>query len=123
MKKYKCVLALSLAAILVPAAAPRSSSHATPPRAQTGEQRLSDGEIEQNIRAKLAKSKIGKDGFTVHVKGGVATWEGHTSVVQHKGAATRMAKTAGSLRVVNNIVIVDGARPGQGLRHPQVKTE
>ena len=37
-----------------------------------------------------------KDGFTVRVQGGIAYWDGSTSVVQHKGAATRMAKTAGA---------------------------
>lgn len=72
--------------------------------------RLSDAEIDRNIRTKLAKSKIGKDGFTAHVKGGVVTWEGNTNVIQHKGAATRMAKTAGALQVINNIKISDAAR-------------
>ncbi|HLJ50938.1 MAG TPA: BON domain-containing protein [Bryobacteraceae bacterium] len=69
--------------------------------------RHSDAEIEATIRAKLAKSKIGKDGFTVHVKNGVATWQGSTLVMQHKGAATRMAKTAGAIQVVNNIKVND----------------
>ena len=72
--------------------------------------RLSDAEIERNLRVKLAKSKVGKDGFTPHVKGGVVTWEGSTNVIQHKGAATRMAKTSGATQVVNNIKISDAAR-------------
>lgn len=89
--------------------------------------RLSDAEIEQTIRTKLAKSKIGKDGFTVKVKSGVVTWEGSTNVMQHKGAATRMAKTAGALQVVNHIKISDAARQKAagnlaGVRHAQVKT-
>jgi len=67
--------------------------------------KFSDAEIEATIKAKLAKSKIGKEGFQVHVKDRVATWTGSTSVMQHKGAATRMAKTAGATRVVNNIKI------------------
>jgi hypothetical protein len=86
-----------------------------------------DKAIEAAIRAKLAKSKIGKDGFTPRVQGGVAYWEGSTSVVQHKGAATRMAKTAGAKRVVNNIKISDDAKAkaadnlDQGRRRAQVK--
>jgi hypothetical protein len=32
-----------------------------------------------------------------------------------------MAKTSGAVRVVNNIQITDGARPGQPLRRAQVK--
>jgi hypothetical protein len=67
--------------------------------------KFSDAEIEATIKAKLAKSKIGKDGLQVHIKDGVATWTGTTNVMQHKGAATRMAKTAGAIRVVNNIKV------------------
>ncbi len=91
-----------------------AASHTPPPRA------ASDSAIEHTIRAKLAKSKIGQDGFQVHVHNGVATWEGHTSVMQHKGAATRMAKSAGATSVVNNIHIDGGARPGQPLRKATV---
>lgn len=69
-----------------------------------------DKEIEAAIKAKLAKSKIGADGLTVRVQGGVAYWEGRTSVIQHKGSATRMAKSAGARSVVNNIKISDDAK-------------
>ena len=88
---------------------------------------LQDKETEALIRAKLAKSKIGKDGFTVRVQGGVAYWDGSTNVVQHKGAATRMAKTAGAKKVVNNIKVSDAAKETasanleQGRRRAQVK--
>jgi len=81
--------------------------------------KFSDAEIEGTIKAKLAKSKIGKDGFQVHVKDRVATWTGATTVMQHKGAATRMAKTAGATQVVNNIKISGDAIAGP--RHVQVK--
>ena len=86
-----------------------------------------DKAIEATIRARLEKSKIGKDGFKVHVQGGVATWEGNTDVVQHKGAATRMAKSAGAKAVVNNIKISDAAKEkagenlDTGRRRAQVK--
>jgi osmotically-inducible protein OsmY len=72
--------------------------------------KFSDPEIEATIKAKLAKSKIGKDGFQVHVKNGIATWTGSTTIMQHKGAATRMAKTAGAVQVVNNIKVSDDAK-------------
>lgn len=71
---------------------------------------VSDAQIDASIRAKLAKSKIGKDGFKYHVQHGVVTWEGTTSVIQHKGSATRMAKTAGATQVINNIQISDAAK-------------
>ena len=69
-----------------------------------------DVQIQQTIQAKLAKSKIGKDGFRFHVSHGVVTWEGTTNVMQHKGSATRMAKTAGATRVVNNIQVSAAAK-------------
>ena len=57
----------------------------------------------------------------------MAYWEGTTAVVQHKGSATRMAKSAGAKRVVNNIKITDAAKwkaaenLQQGRRRAQVK--
>lgn len=97
----------------------------TPAPAGTSAQE--DKQIEATIRAKLAKSKIGKDGFTVRVQGGIAYWEGKTDVVQHKGSATRMAKTAGAKSVVNNIKVSDAAKEkatdnlDDGRRRAQVK--
>ncbi len=97
-----------------------------PPPAQ-GTNSAEDKAIEAAIRAKLEKSKVGKDGFKVHVQGGVATWEGKTNVLQHKGAATRMAKTAGAKSVVNNIKVSDAAKQkasdnlDTGRRRVQVK--
>src|ERR1700722_9638651 len=91
--------------------------------------KFSDAEIEATIKAKLEKSKIGKDGFQVHVKNQIATWTGSTNVMQHKGAATRMAKTAGAIQVVNNIKISDQAKAKAAgnltgePRRAQVKTD
>ncbi len=99
----------------------------TKPTPSQGTSAQQDKAIEAAIRAKLEKSKIGKDGIKVHVQGGVATWEGSTEVLQHKGAATRMAKSAGARTVVNNIKIADSAKQkaadnlDQGRRRAQVK--
>ncbi len=71
---------------------------------------VSDSQIDATIRMKLAKSKIGKDGFKFHVQRGVVTWEGKTDVIQHKGSATRMAHAAGATQVVNNIQISANAK-------------
>lgn len=96
-------------------------------QAPRGASAQDDKVMEAAIRAKLAKSKIGKDGFTVHVQGGVAYWEGSTDVVQHKGSATRMAKSSGARAVVNNIKVNDAAKQkaaenlDQGRRRVQVK--
>jgi hypothetical protein len=113
-----CLLACSLPMFLF--AGPLTKSHS--------QGSFSDAEIEATIKAKLAKSKIGKDGFQVHVKDRVAIWSGTTTVMQHKGAATRMAKSAGAIHVLNNIKISEaGGLPVKGNpvgqpRHVQVKS-
>jgi len=103
------------------------SLFAGPPLTKShSEGKFSDAEIEATIKAKLSKSKIGKDGFQVHVKDRVATWTGSTTVMQHKGAATRMAKAAGAVSVLNNIKVSgEGLLPAKGNlvgqpRHVQV---
>ena len=61
------------------------------------------------------------------MQGGVATWEGQTDVVQHKGAATRMAKSAGAKAVINHIKVSDQAKEKSaenletGRRRAQIK--
>ena len=108
---------IALAVCIAPSIAP----------AQTTKAPSQDVQIETEIRARLAKSVIGKDGFTVRVQGGVAYWDGITNVVQHKGAATRMAKSAGAKKVVNNIKIGEAAKQkaavnlDQGRRRVQIK--
>jgi osmotically-inducible protein OsmY len=69
-----------------------------------------DAQIERTIRAKFAKSKINAEHFTVTVQNGVAIIEGKTGVIQHKGTATRLAKTGGALAVQNHIQISEEAR-------------
>jgi BON domain len=86
-----------------------------------------DAEIERAIRARFAKSKISVNHFTVHVQGGVATIEGRTAVIQHKGTATRLAKTAGAIQVVNKVELTEEAKQRaaanltSGRRRAQVK--
>ena len=58
----------------------------------------------------MTKSKIAADKFRFKVQGGVVTIEGKTDVVQRKGAATRMAKTAGAVAVNNHIEISAAAK-------------
>ncbi len=69
-----------------------------------------DKVLEAEIRARLADSTSAKEGFTIRVQGGVAYWDGETSVAQRKGAATRMAKSAGALRVENHIRVTEAGK-------------
>jgi hypothetical protein len=124
---FRIILAISFATGLL--AAPQTSKTTAPKKAPPaqGTSAQEDKQIEATIRTKLDKSKIGKDGFKVHVQGGVATWEGSTGVLQHKGAATRMAKAAGAKGVVNHIKVSDDAKQkasdnlDSGRRRAQVK--
>ncbi len=95
-----------LCCLLTPSATFAAATRTT----ATHQAQVSDSQIQQTIQTKLAKSKIGKDGFRFHVSHGVVTWEGNTNVVQHKGAATRMAKAAGASQVVNNIQVSAAAK-------------
>jgi hypothetical protein len=105
---------------------PRPAAGSTAKRA-TVQPKLSDKELEATIRAKFAKSKINEDKFTVRVQGGVATIDGKTDVVQHKGTATRMCKTAGAVAVNNRVQVSDAAKQkaagnlADGRRRVQVK--
>ena len=110
----------------------RPPANGTTSRARTAttnaQPRLSDAQLEASIRARLAKSqKISQEHFQVHVQGGVATIEGKTGVIQHKGSATRMAKAAGALAVNNRIQLSDAAKEKAaanletGRRRAQIK--
>lgn len=107
MKNIFCTLILAVAIagwgqanpVAHPSAVTAKPAHALP-----------DSAIEQNIRAKFAKSKINVEHFTVSVKNGVATIDGKTDVIQHKGVATRLAKTGGAVAVSNRIQISEEAK-------------
>jgi hypothetical protein len=123
------VLSAVAAWAAVPPAAPSAAPVKTRPAASKVpvKPHLTDAQLEAVIRAKFAKSKINADKFTVHVQGGVASIEGKTDVMQHKGTATRMARTAGAVAVSNHVQISDAAKAKaagnleQGRRRVQVK--
>jgi hypothetical protein len=130
MRNNPLTAALGLLVVIFSIAA---QEHPVPPHQRTvpakssAPVRLTDVQIEAAIRLKLAKSKIGPDKFRFKVQGGVATIEGKTDVIQHKGAATRMAKTAGAVAVNNHIQISDEAKEKAnanletGRRRAQIK--
>ncbi|MBV8902550.1 MAG: BON domain-containing protein [Acidobacteriia bacterium] len=106
--------------------APTKAPAKTAPRAKAAPAR-SDADIEKDIRARFARSKISVEKYQVHVQGGVATIEGKTNVIQHKGVATRLAKLGGAVAVSNHIEISEAAREKaaqnleSGRRRAQIK--
>ena len=122
-----CVAALALT-VTGSMAEPQSAARKSPPAAAAKSQpKLTDAQLEAAIRAKFAKSKIHEDKFTVRVQGGVAHIDGKTDVLQHKGVATRMAKTSGAVMVDNRIQVSQEAKDRaagnleKGRRRVQVK--
>ena len=108
MHRLVFLVLLPIMCAILPASPALASGHPSATAARTATP--NDAQIEATIRAKLAKSKIGRDGFRFRVQRGVVTWEGSTSVTQHKGSATRMARAAGAVQVVNNIQISVAAK-------------
>ena len=116
MAKLSVFLLVVLLPVLACGATGQTAAAANRPAATSaskspsGRSQLSDKQIEAAIRAKFAKSKINADHFTVSVQGGVAIVEGRTDVIQHKGVATRMCKTAGAIAVNNRVQVSEAAR-------------
>lgn len=106
------VLAVALAGLSQAATTAQPLPQKTPPKTV----QTPDGLIEHRIQAKFAKSKINAEHFTVSVHSGVATIEGKTNVIQHKGVATRLAKTGGAVAVKNNIQVSDEAKAKAAAR-------
>jgi hypothetical protein len=120
------VLAFAVAGFAAP---PPTQKQTAAAHARTGgpAPKTPDAEMEKAIRTRFAKSKIAVNQFQVRVQGGTATIEGRTDVVQHKGTATRLARSAGAVNVVNKVQVSEAARQkaaGQlttGRRRAQVK--
>jgi hypothetical protein len=98
MARAACLLALA-AAVWAQTAPPKRAFSAADDKA-----------LEAEIRARLGRSQIASEGFTLRVQGGVAYWDGETAVAQRKGAATRMAKSAGAIRVENRIRVTPAGK-------------
>jgi hypothetical protein len=118
----KLVPALALAVVFAGLSQAASVAKPVPGPAKPGTQKPADAQIERTIRAKFAKSKINAEHFTVSVENGVATIEGKTNVIQHKGVATRLAKTGGAVAVKNNIQVSDAAKAKSAARLAQYRT-
>ena len=115
------------AAAAPPQKASGSGRAKSSPAASAAAKARPDTAIEADIRARFLKSKTRSDGFTVQVQGGVARIEGKTKVIQHKGVATRLAKSGGARAVDNRIEVDPAARERaaanleKGRRRAQVK--
>jgi len=99
------VMALSFAAALQPAEAPaksQSKSAAAP--------HWKDAELKKAIEQRFARSAIGVEKFKVEVNDGVVHITGKTEVIQHKGVATRLARSMGARSVKNDVEISAAAR-------------
>ena len=104
------VLAVSIAVGQKPAKrATQTKPRAAKTSSVTSTPVLGDAALERAITQRFAKSAIASNGFTVSVSGGVATLRGSAKVAQHKGVATRLAKSAGAREVRNQIELAPSA--------------
>jgi osmotically-inducible protein OsmY len=115
VKQYLCALVLAAALAGQGQAASVATDGTGAPKTNASPVQkgrvLPDAQIERNIKARLARSKMsGKEHFTVSVQGGVATLEGKTNVIQHKGVATRIARLGGAVAVENHIQVSEEAK-------------
>ena len=108
MRKFVSALALAVALAGLSQAASVAKPLPTKPN--------NDALVEHTIQMKFAKSKINAEHFTVSVHNGIATIEGKTNVIQHKGVATRLAKTGGALAVQNHIQVSEAAKAKAAAR-------
>jgi len=124
VRTYLFALVLAVAFAGLGQAAPAGSSGANVTKPAVLQQHLlPDAQIERNIRAKLAKSKMNAtEHFTVTVHNGVAVLEGKTNVIQHKGVATRLARGGGATAVQNNIQVSDAAKAKAAARLAKYRT-
>lgn len=140
MRKFRWIPALVFFAAIAglsqttPAAKPASTSNKATKQSSAARNRApgahtaqTDAQIEKEIRARFAESKISADKFEVHVQGGRATITGTTNVLQHKGVATRLARAAGATEIINQIEPSEEARQKaadnltKGRRRAQIK--
>jgi osmotically-inducible protein OsmY len=128
LKSYRfAVAALYLIGSALTAATVPVHKSTAPVAARPRQAAVPDAEVEKAIRSRFSASKISSHHFQVHVQGGVATIEGQTDVLQHKGTATRLAKSAGATRVVNHIAVSQAAKDkaagnlAKGRRRAQIK--
>ena len=123
---YRLLCCLALLAIAGLSQTPPAARPVTK-KSASGSSAANDAALEKDIRARFARSKINADKFEVHVQGGAANITGKTDVLQHKGVATRLARTAGATQVINKIEVSDAAKQrasanlASGARRAQVK--
>lgn len=125
-RSFCCLALLAFAGLgqTGPAAKPTSTAVK---KAEPGHSASNDVDLEKKIRARFARSKIAADHFQIKVQGGAATITGRTDVLQHKGTATRLAKTAGAVQVINQVEVSAAAKErasknlASGTRRAQVK--
>ena len=81
-----------------------------------------DALIASRLKSKMARSKLKSDGLHYRVDGGTVEWSGTVKIPQRKGAATRMAKSAGAKRVLNRIVVQENSTAGGAKPSPRAAT-
>jgi hypothetical protein len=118
----KLVSALTLAVVFAGLSQATSVTKPVAGTSKVSAQKVPDAQVERAIREKFAKSKISVEHFTVSVQNGVSTIDGKTNVIQHKGVATRLAKTGGAVTVKNRIEVSENAKAKAAAKLAKYRT-
>lgn len=102
--------ALFLAAALQPAEAPKKTQTKTHTSQERTTPQWKDTELRKAVEARFARSAIAADHFKVEATDGVVHITGATDVMQHKGVATRLARSVGAKEVRNDVEVSQAAR-------------
>ena len=103
------ILAIA-AAVLLSSTALQPAEAPNKAEPKTAAPRWKDAELRKAIEDRFARSAIAADHFKIEVNNSVARITGKTDVIQHKGVATRLARSMGAKEVRNEVEVSEAAR-------------
>lgn len=106
----RVVTAFAVAVVLATAPWPAQAQMAQTKSQSKAAPKWKDAELKKVVEERLARSAIAVDHFKVAVSDGVVILTGKTEIIQHKGVATRLARSVGAKEVRNEIEISEAAR-------------
>ena len=119
--KRLLITALALLMLCAVAAAQNTNTKSRKPKvAKVDCSKVTDSQITDDVKARLAKAKSLKD-LTINVatSGGTVTLTGMAKTGLQKGTATRVAKAASCVKKVDNQMTVEGAKPKNASSKPK----
>ena len=112
----RAVTVFAAALLLAAASWPAQAQSAQAKSQSKAAPKWKDAELKKAVEERLARSAIAVDHFKVEVSDGVVILTGKTDIIQHKGVATRLARSMGAKEVRNEIEVSEAARQKAAAR-------